>query len=127
MQNSQSIDGCYHRYPFVVMSDIGVRDKGNMFIMVTNLVVHHSITDIINKTAKFVCILDVVEKALGLPLLLQWLEFSQNISQLPGDHFLSGLILDLVECNFTFPVPFSLLPPQHHPQEWACRVCQKGP
>ena len=54
------------------------------------LVLHHYIADIFDRTPKFTRIIDVVEKTLDLPLLFQWLELSENISQFPNDPCLSG-------------------------------------
>ena len=53
-----------------------LRHVGGEFYLITNLVIHHGIANIFDQTAQFIRILDVVEKALNLPLFCQWLEFS---------------------------------------------------
>ena len=53
-----------------------LRHVGGDFVLTTNLVVHHGITNIFNQTTQLIRILDVVEKSLNLPLLCQRLEFS---------------------------------------------------
>jgi len=68
-----------------MMSNTEVRPVGNMFALITNLIVHHSTLDILNQARELVCICDVVEKAFNPPLVFQWLKFSQNPSQFPGD------------------------------------------
>jgi hypothetical protein len=55
------------------------------FLHITNLVVHHCISDISNYPHKLICILNIVEKPLEFSLLLQWLQFLKNLVQLPGD------------------------------------------
>ena len=62
---------------------------------ITNLILLYSIMDVLNQARKFVCIWGVVEKTLELPLLLQWLKFSQNLSQFPGDTRLSDSMFNL--------------------------------
>jgi len=109
------------------MSDTEVRDEGNKLIVITDLIVHHSIMDVLNQTVNFVCIVDVVEKTLCFSLLLQWLKLSQNIPQCPDDLCLLNLTFDHVEYDITIPVPFSLLFLQHHLQEQVYRSGQKWP
>ena len=48
-------------------------------LTITNLVVHYSVTDAFDKTTQFICILDVVEKALDLSLFCQWFKLSKDI------------------------------------------------
>ena len=62
---------------------------------ITNLILLYGIMDLLNQARKFVCIWGVVEKTLDLPLLLQWLKFSQNLFQFPGDTRLSDSMFNL--------------------------------
>ena len=62
---------------------------------ITNLILLYGIMDLLNQARKFVCICGVVEKTLDLPLLLQWLKFSQNLSKFPGDTCLSDSMFNL--------------------------------
>ena len=62
-----------------------VRYGQSEFALTTNLIVHHSITDILDQIVQFVRILDVVEETLDLPLLCQRLEFSENVFQPPNN------------------------------------------
>jgi len=48
-------------------------------ILIANLIVHYRIADIFDQTTQFICIADVVEKPLNLPLTRQWLEFFVDI------------------------------------------------
>ena len=61
-----------------------VRYEGNEHSQITNLITHHSITDAISQTHEFICILGIVEESLNLPLLSQWIEFSEDIFQFPN-------------------------------------------
>jgi len=67
--------------------------------------------DVFNQTTKLICVCDVLEKALSLPLLLQWLKFFQNLPQFPGDLCLSVLssILGNVPSPSQFLSPYLLL------------------
>jgi hypothetical protein len=49
-------------------SETNVRHEGNEFVPITNLIMHHSIANILNQATKFIRIFDIVKKA--LPLLL---------------------------------------------------------
>jgi len=62
-----------------------VRHEGSEFVLITNLIVHHSITNIFDQTTKFIRILDIVEETLSAPLLCQRLKFLENVSQFPND------------------------------------------
>jgi len=68
------------------------RCKGNRPAPITNLIVHHSITDIINQTPKFIGILDIVKESLNIPLLHQWIEFLEDVFQFPSGTGLLGLL-----------------------------------
>ena len=48
------------------------------------LIHHHRITNFLDKTAEFTRILSIIEESFGLPLLLQWDQFSTDILQLPA-------------------------------------------
>ena len=65
--------------------------------MNTYLILHHCIPNIFDKASKFICILDIFEKALDPSLVQQWLEFPENIFQFPNDSSPSDLGLDLWE------------------------------
>ena len=92
-------------------SGVGVRHGRSGFVLVTNLIIHHSIADIFDQTIQFVRILDVVEETLDLPLLCQWLEFSENFFQPPNDPCLSDTALELGGPGLLFQTlsPASLL------------------
>ena len=77
------------------MSDTEVRPMGNKFVVITNLIVRYSTTDILNQARKFVCICGVVEKTPDFPLLLQRLKFSQNLSKFSGGTCLSDSMFNL--------------------------------
>ena len=76
-----------------------------------NLIFHHSIADVFDQTTQFIRILDVVEKSLSLPLLCQWLEFSENFFEFPKYPCLSDSDLDLGESELTVPTSPSFLAP----------------
>ena len=103
---------------------MGIRHEGNENALNTNLIVHHSITDIFNQTIEDLCILDICEESLDLPLVCQWNELLENVSQFPDSHLL-GLDLNLM-LELTVPVPSSLPPPWHHPQKLVYREGHKG-
>jgi hypothetical protein len=89
-----------------------VRHGGSEPVLIAHLIVHHGITNVFDQTTQFIRILDVVEKALNLPLICQWLEFLENVFQFPDDPCLSGLALDLGgERSLLFQLlsPFSFL------------------
>jgi len=58
---------------------VDVRHGGSEFVLIANLIVHDSITNIFDQTAELIRILDVVEETFNLPLLCQWLQFTENI------------------------------------------------
>jgi hypothetical protein len=60
-------------------SETDVRHSGSVSVLIANLIVHHGITNVFDKTTQFIRILDVVEKAFDLPLICQWLEFLENV------------------------------------------------
>ena len=92
------------------MSETDVRYESDEHALNTNLIVHHSITDIFNQTTEHLCILDIGEESLDLPLVCQWNEFLENLSKFPGSHWLLGLDLNLKH-GLTVLVPSSLPPP----------------
>jgi len=57
---------------------VQVRHRCNKFILITNLIGHHTIMDISNKTTEFICILGIVKETLNILLLCQWFEFLEN-------------------------------------------------
>ena len=75
------------------------------------LILHHRVADILNQTAKFTRIINVVEKTLNLPLLCQRLEFFENFSQFSNDPCLSDSTRGFGECGPTFPASLSSLSP----------------
>jgi hypothetical protein len=85
-----------------------VRHEGDESVLITNLVVHHSIANTLDQTAKFIRVLDVVKKALHLRLLFHRLEFSESAFQFPNDPHASGLTLNPGRHELTIPVPSSL-------------------
>ena len=87
-----------------------VRRGGSEFVLTTNLIVHHSITNIFDQTAKFIRILDVVEETLRDPLLCQWLELLEDIFQFPNDPCQARFMtLESVGVPFKSLPPFSLV------------------
>jgi len=92
----------------------------------TYLVLHHCIANIFNQTSEFVRIFDVGEKALDLSLVFQWLEFSENVFQLPDGPFLSDSTLDLGERELTVPVLSSLILPSRRLQRRVYKVRRIG-
>ena len=107
------------------MSETDVRHEGDKLALNTNLIVHHSTMDIPNQTIEHLCILDIGEESLDLPLICQWNEFLENLSQFPDSPQSLGLDLNLKH-ELTVPVPSSLPPPWHHPQKWVYRAGHKG-
>jgi hypothetical protein len=65
-------------------SEMDVRYEVNEPALITNLIVHCSITDLSNQTTKHVCILDTVQEAFNLSLFHQQLEILENIFQFPS-------------------------------------------
>ena len=65
-------------------SEMCVRCESNELIPITNLIAHHSITDSINETSKFICILSIIEESYNVSLLCQWIEFLENVVQFPN-------------------------------------------
>ena len=55
----------------------------------TYLVVHHRVTNVLNQTAKFIGILDVVEKTLNFPLLRQQNQILMDTFQFPSGYRMS--------------------------------------
>ena len=70
-----------------------VRHGESESILATNLIVHHGIANIFNQATQFIRVLDVVEEALNLPLLCQWLKLSSNAFQFPNNPRLSDSVL----------------------------------
>lgn len=58
--------------------------------MVTNLVVHHGISNVFNQTPEFIRILDVVQKTDHLAFPSSHAKFSENVIQLPDGPKLLG-------------------------------------
>ena len=94
-------------------SGANIRNVGDKQLIDAHLIMHHRITNIFHQTGKFIRILDVVEKTLNLPLIFQWLEFSENSLQVPNSPCLSDSTPDLGECALTLLAPSSSLFPRH--------------
>ena len=58
-------------YLVAAMSNKKVQTPEKRNIWYTNLTIYHCITNTLDQTAKFICILDAVEKTSGLPLFFQ--------------------------------------------------------
>jgi hypothetical protein len=106
---------------------VDVRHGGSEPVLVAHLIVHNGITNVFDQTTQPIRIPDVVEKALNLPLICQWLEFMENVFHFPDEPCLSGLALDLGERELTVPTSLSFLVPRYRPQKQMCRVRHKGP
>ena len=106
-------------------SEMCVRDESNELTPITNLIAHHSFTDTINQTGKFICILDIVEESHNVPLLCQRVKFLENAVQFPNSTCLLDSI-NLKRCGPTVPVPFSSFLPYYYLQKQVYRVNQKG-
>ena len=88
----------------------------------TYLIFHHRITKVFDQTSKFVRILDIVDKALGLSFVDQWLKFSENVFQFPDKSFVLDSTLDLGGCELTIPILPSLIAPSRRLQGRVYRV-----
>jgi len=106
---------------------MGIRNKHNWITQTTDLILHHSITNISNYTTEFVCILGIVQETLNVPLLGQELKSLENVLQFSTNHCLPGVNVDLGMCEPTFPVASSSFLPSHCLEEQVCRVKQRGP
>ena len=75
------------------------------------LILHHCLTNILNHTAKFIHVLNIVEKAFGPPLFCEEGQFSANSFQLPGNLHVSDPALGTGDHCLTVPVSTSFLAP----------------
>ena len=94
-----------------MQSEIGVSHGRGEFALITNLVFHHGIANVLDQTVQFTRILDVVEKTFNLPLICQWLEFSESFFEFPKDPCFSDLDLDLRDFRLTVLISSSFLAP----------------
>ena len=85
------------------------------------LIFHDGIGNIFDKTSKFVCILDIVDKALDLPLVDERLELLESLFQLPSKSSLLDLTLGLGGAS----LPFQLFPPRSFPRIASRDECTK--
>ena len=108
-------------------SEIGVRHEHNWFTLTTDLIIHHSITNIPNQTPESLSILGIVKETPSTPLLGQQLKFLENLLQFSTNHCPSGVNLNLGTYELTVPVPSSSFFPWYCLQEQVCRVRQRGP
>ena len=76
-----------------------VRNEHYWFTLTTDLIVHHSITDIPNQTPEFLYILGILQETLNIPLLGQQLKSLKNALQFPANHCLSVVKLNLEHTN----------------------------
>ena len=107
-------------------SETGIRHKHSCFTLNTDLIIHHSITNIPNQTPELLCILGILEETLNVPLLGQQLKSLKNVLQFATNPCSSGVNLNLGTYELTVPVPsFSFLL-CHCFQEQVCRVRQRG-
>ena len=66
-------------------SGANFRDADGGQIVDTHLVLHHCIADILNHTAEFVRILNIIKETLDFPLPLQSSQTLANIFQIPSN------------------------------------------
>ena len=92
----------------------------------TYLIFYDCVANIFDQSSKFIRILDVIDKALGLSLLDQWLKFSENVFQFPDKLSLLDSALDLRERELTVPTPPSWIAPSCRLQRRVCKAGQKG-
>jgi len=108
-------------------SEIGVRHEHNWFNLTTDLIIHHSITNIPNQTPDLICILGIVKETLNIPLLGQQLKPLETLLQFSTNHCSLGVNLNLGTYELTVPVLSSSFLPWHCLQEQVCRVRQRVP
>ena len=77
------------------------------------LILHHRITNLLNQTAEFTRILSIIEESFGLPLLLQWHQFSTDIFQFPIRPCQLDFTVRPAERVLTVPTSFSSLLPSN--------------
>jgi len=61
-----------------------IRGVGDQWLMDTYPAIHCRVANIFNQAVKLSRIAGVVEKTLGPPLFYQWLEFSEDVFQVPN-------------------------------------------
>ena len=76
-------------------------------VLRTNLIIHHSVTDILGQIAKFIHVIGAIQEPRDLASLFQWDEVSENIIQFPGELRASDQLLTLKGAG----LPFESLPP----------------
>jgi len=108
-------------------SEMDMRNEHNWFTLTTDLVIHHSITNIPNQTPEFLCILGIVNETPNIPLPGQEFKPLEDIFQFSTNHYLSGMVPKLRIYELTVPVPPSSFLPWHCLQEQVYRVRQRGP
>jgi len=108
-------------------SEMGIRNEHDWFTLTTDLIIHHSITNIPNQTPKLLCILGIVKETLNIPILGQQLKSLENLLQFSINHHLSVVNLNLGVYEFTFSVASSSFLLYRHSQEQVDRGRQRGP
>ena len=72
-----------------MMSGRGVSHGGNNHSRRTNLIVHHGVTDLFNKTTKFIHVLGAVQEPRGLASFCKWDEVLENTIQFSSNTYAS--------------------------------------
>ena len=88
-----------------------VRRGGKKLISNANLVVHDGVANVFDHASEFVCVLDVVEEILDVPLLLQRGQNLKNVFQFPASPRTSGSALYIGDHGITVPGHLSSISP----------------
>ena len=102
------------------LEKVGVRTQQ------ANLILDHSVADIVNKAAELIRVLGVFEKTFDLALLCQRLEFLGDLCQFPKWPCLSGSIHDTGDYGPTFPEYSSWILLRYRPRKRVRRVIRQA-
>ena len=107
MKYSRLTDGCCYIHPVVRKSEALVRYDGSRSFGNTNLIIHHSLANIIHQIVDLLCVLSVVQELRDTFLSCHWIQNLADIFQFPSDLRASASTLGLnrvgLPCQFLSP------------------------